>query len=405
MTVEAGCDDQEATGMTVGRHGRTGRASDKEADNRMDVREVTTPALLKAFIHLPWRIYRGDPNWVPPLLSDQWQTLQGQNNPLFQAGPHAAFVAYKNGLPAGRILCGVNAATNQVKDRNVGYLSLFESVDDLEVARALFAAAEDWLRRQGVSGVQGPASPTGGDDYRGLLVEGFDGPPVLWDSYNPAYYAGLFTACGYSKKLDLWAFRYDRERVPERLGRVSAYAMERYGFGVSGVRLRDLSRDLRDIKAVLDRAMPAEWEDLAPPSLDDVEAVARRLRPLVEPDLCVIARTAAGEPIGFAIGLPNYNEVLRHMNGRLFPLGWLQYLLRRRRIRGVRIFILFVVPEWRKKAVTGAMFNHMMAAAVRLGYTWGEGSTIGETNTAMIREAEGAGGVHYRTYRIYEKAL
>lgn len=215
-------------------------------------------------------------------------------------------LAWQDGAACGRVLCGVNAELNRAKQTSLGWFSLFESCRDPAVARALMGAAEAWLRAHGATVARGPMSPTQGDDYRGMLVEGFDQPPMLMDTYNPDWYPDLLAQCGYAKESDLWAFRYDAGRLP------------------SG------------------------W---------------RRSPPMLE------------------------------------------FLLRRRRIRGVRIFILFVVPQWRKKAVTGAIFAHTMHAARRRGYTWGEGSTIGEGNIPMIREAEGAGGLHYKTFRVFRREL
>jgi hypothetical protein len=357
------------------------------------------------FIRLPYSLYHRDPNWVAPLMRDMWAMLTSPRSLAVRAGPMAGLVAYRNGRPVGRLLCSVNHHLNQVKGRRLGYFSLFECVEDQDVAAALLEGGEDWLRSQGMAEVRGPFSPTYGDDYRGLLVHGFDGPPVLMGSYNPPYYADLFGRQGYVKDYDFLAFRYRPETIPERLTRVSEHAMARYGFGVRGLQLNRLGNEALDIKAVMDRSTPDDWRDVVAPTHDEVMETARVLRPLAVPDLCAIARSAAGDPIGFLIGLPNYNEVLHRMNGRLWPFGWAHMLVGRRRIRGVRLFVLFVVPEWRQKAVTGAMMLHVMRAGLRLGYQWAEGSTIEDNNHAMLREAVGAGGEHYRTYRLFRKPL
>ncbi len=413
----------------------------------IDVTEVKTAKDLKAFILLPWRLYRGDPNWVPPLISDMKATLTGSGNANFNAGPHALALARRtadgtaDGVGesarepasavgnirkdaaasgrtrreiagrtrreiAGRIVVGLNDELSRAKGLRTGYVCLFESVSDYEVARALFDWAAAWLRVRGAVRVKGPISPTNGDDYRGLLVMGFDGRPVLMDSYNPPYYQEFFERYGFSKDIDLFAYRYREESMSDRYEKVASYAMRRYGFRVDSLDLKQLDRDIRDIKSVLDRAMPGEWEDMTPPTLRDLQAMARRLKPLADPDLCPIARVAAtNEPIGFVVSLPDYNQVLAGLNGRLSPLGLLRFFRYRRRIDGVRLFVLFVVPEWRKKGVTGAIFLHALREARRKGYKWGEGSTIGETNLPMRRDAERAGGEHYRTYRIYRKDL
>ncbi len=379
-------------------------------ETAVTVTEVIRRRELDAFIRLPWKLYRGDPNWVPPLLSEMWATLTGPDNPQFQAGPHALALAWRQGRrgraeTVGRIAVGINENLNRAKGLDGGYVSLFESVNDYEVARALFDWAVGWLKRRGATFVKGPVSPTNGDDYRGLLVLGFDRPPVLMDSYNPPYYAEFFERYGFAKDIDLYAYFYREDLVPERYAKVAPYAIKRYGFHVDPIDLGRLEREILDVKQIVDRAMPAEWPDLIPPTLEELRAMARKLRPMADPNLCYIARSNEGEPIAFVIALPDYNQVLARLDGRLFPFGFLKLLWLRRKIDAARFFILFVVPEWRKKGVTGAIFLHALQSGRRAGYKWGEGSTIGETNWPMRRDAEMAGGQHYKTYRVYRKAI
>ncbi|MGE5598854.1 MAG: GNAT family N-acetyltransferase, partial [Bacteroidota bacterium] len=155
---------------------------------------------------------------------------------------------------------------------------------------------------------------------------------------------------------------------------------------------------------IIDRAMPAEWPDLRPPPLEELREMAGTLRTVADPDLIYIAR-AGGEPIGFNLALPDLNQALIHLSGRLFPLGWLKFLYYRRRIEALRFFVLFVVPEWRRKGVSAAIFQQLYAVAAQKGIRWAEGSTIGEDNLPMRRDVERAGGLHYKTYRLYRRAI
>jgi GNAT superfamily N-acetyltransferase len=371
----------------------------------IDIVEIKDRQGLKKFIDFAWDIYKGDSCWVPPLKSDMMDTLTGKNNPLFKNGPHTFFMVYRYGKPAGRICTGINENLNKKKNRNEGYISLFECVDDEEISCALFDAALSWLKAWGVTCVKGPVSPTNGDDYRGLLVEGFDGPPVLMNSYNPPYYVSLFEKSGFKKYLDLYAYYYDLSIIDlNRYTRPVEYAMKRYDFRVEPIKLKYIEREMLDIKQVLDVAMPEEWEDLTPPSIEEIKAEARKLRHLAVPNLIYIARNGC-RPIGFSVALPDYNQVLRHLNGRIFPWGFLKFLWLKRKISGGRLFVLFVIPEYRKKAVSSAILFKTLKAAKARGYIYGEGSTIGETNSSMKRDAEGMGGKHYRTYRIFYKDL
>lgn len=374
------------------------------SDLRLEL--VETARQKRDFIRVPWKIYRGDPNWVPPLWADMRRILDERKNPLFQLGPHALWVAYRGKEPVGRLLVGIDEKLNREKKRAEGYLSLFESIPDYSVAEALFTAGLSWLKGRGMTVVTGPQSPDNGDDYRGLLIEGFDSPPVLMDSYNPPYYVDFFERYGFKKDFDRMAYYFDlRKPIPEEMIRGVEYAMKRYGFRVDPVDLRHLDREILAIKQVVDRAMPEEWPDMVPPTLEEIKAEARQLLPVAVPELIYIARSREGEPIGFSIALPDYNQVLRHLNGRLFPFGFLKFLWLRRRITGGRIFVLFVTPEYHKKGVSAAIYLRTFQAAQRLGYTYGEGSTIHEFNRAMNRDALGAGGRLYKKYRIYRKVL
>jgi len=370
------------------------------------VREISRMADIRRFVDLPWLIYRGDPNWVPPLKSDILETVTGRTNPLFKCGPHALFLAEEEGQVVGRLMTAIDEQLNAVRGHGWGYFSLFESINDLAVASALLGTCEEWLRQRGARVARGPVSPDNGDDYRGLLIEGFDSPPVVMDSYNPKYYADLIENCGYSGDgNDRLAYYYDvSTATQEDSVHTIEYARSRWGFRIDRADFKNLEKEMRDLKMIIDRSMP-EWPDMIPPTMEELRLMAKKILPLGDPDFILIARTLAGEPVGFLLGLPDYNQVLKHLNGRLFPFGWVKFLYLKRKIDGLRIFVLFVTPEYRKKAVSHAMFLEVFRAAKRKGYRWAEGSTIVETNGPMNRDAVGAGGRLYKKYRTYEKPL
>jgi hypothetical protein len=371
----------------------------------IEIKEAKTKKDLKTFINIPWNIYENDINWVPPLKYNMLKILKGKNNPLFMCGPHTMYIAYKDNVPVGRILVGINEKLNNSKNKQEGYISLFESIEDKEIAFSLLNSAVNWLKERGMTSIAGPISPTNGDDYRGLLIKGFDGPPVLMNSYNPEYYPKFFEEYGFSKDIDLYAYYFDPKTVPEeRYRRVVEYAMKKFNFRVDKLDMKNLDRDIIDIKKILDISMPESWEHLTPPSLEELKAEVNGLKPFADPDLIYIARTG-NEPIGFVIALPDYNQVLKKLNGRLFPIGFLKYLLYKRKITGIRIFVQFVVPKYRNKGVNGAIFHRLMIESKRKGYTYGEGSTIGEMNIESRRSVEKAGGKLYRIYRLYRKEI
>ncbi|MEW6308491.1 MAG: N-acetyltransferase [Bacillota bacterium] len=370
----------------------------------VSVTEAATGADLRAFVHFPYDLYRADSNWVPPLYRESWAIVKGAGSQLLTSGPHVLFLARRDGAVAGRVAAGIDLKFNELKDRNEGYVTLFEA-DSANTAGALLDRCCLWLQERGIASVRGPISPTNGDDYRGVLVWGFEHPHTLLCAYNPPEYDGYFAGAGFSKYYDYYSYRFDAaQALPERYRQVSDYAMRRYGFRVDTLDLAQFDRDVADITAVMATATPEDWPDLTPPTLSELRAAGEQLRPLAVPGLVLIARYGAA-PIGVGIGMPDYNQCLRRMGGRLFPWGWLKFLFGKRRITAGRFLVLFVVPEWQKRAVTGAIFVRMLAAARRLGYTWGEGSTIGEFNLPMRREAEAAGGMHYKTHRVYRLEL
>lgn len=358
------------------------------------------------FIKLPWKIYKNDPLWVPPLISEMKKTINGENNTLHTSGPHTLILAVKDGENVGRLCIGINDKLNKYKGIKQGYLSLFECINDRSVAKAMFEYAIKWLKERGMDHVVGPLSVPNGDDCRGLVIDNFEDSPMVMNVYNPKYYVDLFEACGFAKYLDYFGFHFDLLKgIPERFKKVSEYAQRRYKFHIDKIQLNKLDSEMRDVKRIIDVSMPDEWPDFYPPTDAEIELIGRTLKPVADPDLIYIARNDKNEPIGFSIAMPDYNQALAHLNGRLFPFGFLKFLWHKRKINAARIFVLFVIPEYRKKGVTGAIYLKSFEAAISKGYTFGEGSTIAEANPAMCRDAEGAGGKIYKTFRIYQRPI
>lgn len=371
----------------------------------IQIKPVVTRSDRNNFVRLPWQIYRNEPNWVPPLLTDMHNTLNPKKNALLHLGPYCFMLAFRGGKPVGRIGVGLDQRLNEAKQKKSGYLTLFESVEDYPTARAMFDAGLAWLREMGAEEVTGPQSPSNGDDYRGLLIKGFDSPPVLLNSFNPRYYPHFFEKYGFEKDFDRYAYYYDLTNGPtERLQNGVAAVRRRYGFRVRPLNLKALRREMLIIKEIVERSMP-DWPDMIPPSMEEIEAETLQLKQLALPELVLFIESNEGEPIGFSVALPDYNQVLAHLNGRLFPFGIIKFFWYKRKITGTRLFILFVTPEWRKRGISAALYYYTMLHAYRLGYTFGEGSTIHEFNTAMNLDAKKAGGELYKIYRIYKKNL
>lgn len=365
--------------------------------------EVTNKRLLKEFIDLPYKLYKDDPNWVPLIKLLTKQTVNGKNNMLFSNGIHITYILQKDGETAGRLIAGIDFKTNEEKKLKRGYISLFECINDVKAASIMFDYAKDWLRKKGMEWVEGPVSPSDGDDYRALLQRGFDSPPVLFDSYNPEYYLDLFETCGFTKFRDYYAFHFVSERFPsDRFVKVVEYSMKKYGFRIDSVNLKDIDNEIKDIRKILLKAVPDSWTNFVIPSVEDIKKEANMLMKFIDPELICIARlNETNEPIGFVVGTPDYNQVFSKMNGTLLPFGIFKFLYYRKRITRVRIFMQFVIPEFQGRAVNAAIFYNYMQIAGRKGLIDAEGSTVGEENAQALRVLEAAGGERYKTYRMY----
>lgn len=372
----------------------------------VEIHLATTRKYLREFLRFPYRLYHGHPCWIPPLIREQKDWIYHRNTPLFKNNPGAFFLAQRGTETVGRIAVAEDRELVQKKNSRTAYFTFLEAIDDREVFMALMGAAQAWAKLRKLRTLQGPVSPSRGDDFRGLLIRGFEGRPVFMDAYHYPYYQTQLEALGYEKRLDLYAYRYDLLNLDfGRRLRAAQYAQRRHGFRIERFDKRHWKEEARDIKYIIDRALPDEWPDLTPPSYEEILIMARRLRRFADPDLVLIARDKNDQPIGFNVALPDYNTVLEHLKGHLGPIGLLKFLYYRRRIQGGRSFIMFVIPSYRQKGVAQSIYLTAFRNAQSKGYTYGEGSTIGEENLPMRRDAEKLGGRHYRTYRIYHKKV
>ena len=369
--------------------------------NAMEIRTVRTRRELSDFIRLPWALYAGDPNWVPPLISDMKKKLDRRRHPFFEHGEADYFLALRGREPVGRIAAIVDRAHNEHHRDRTGFFGLFECRNDAEAARALIDIAESWVREKGMDTLRGPMNLSMNDECA-FLLEGFDSPPVVMMSYNPPYYLDLMDQCGMSKAKDLYAFRMDRGR--ETSGKVRAALaqvphLERFRF-----RAFDKSR-LYDEALAIARIYNSGWRNnwgFVPWTDAEIKHMARNLVRFADPDLVLFAELD-GRPVGFAFGLPNLNEALAKINGRLFPFGFLKVLTARKKIKGVRAPAFGVVPEVMHTGLAYLLYDRFEKALLAKGFEWAELSWQLEDNEAINRFAASIGAGIYKKYRIYEK--
>jgi GNAT superfamily N-acetyltransferase len=376
----------------------------------VEVRPVSSRRDLTRFIKLPMRLYRNEPNWIPPLVAERRAFLDRDKNPFFRHADVELLLAWRDGEPVGRISAHVDHHLNEFQQNDWGLFGFFESERDPEVAAALLDTAESWLRDRGRDRMVGPMDFTTNDEC-GLLIEGHERKPMILEGWHHAYYPELVGGWGLRKAIDLYMWELRLDEVEGRGGfhpMIQAAAKkvtEEYGVTVRHMRKRDLEREIADFLEVYNAAWAENWAFVP---LDESEArwYTRNLRPVLDENWTWIAERD-GEVMGAALTLPDVNMCLEHMNGRLLPLGWAKFLWHRRKIDRCRVLALGVKPEHQHLGIAAALYmEHVKQADPRQKEIWwGEMGWILETNTAMNRAMEGMGGKIVRRYRIFEKEL
>ena len=294
------------------------------------VRKVETARDKERFIRFPWKIYAGDRNWVPPLLLERRSFLDPRKNPFFDHSEVCLFTALDTGGDeAGRIAAIVNHNHVTTHNEKAGFFGLFECLDKPEAAGRLFEAAADFLRTHGLTVMRGPENMCVNDDL-GLLIKGFDSPPAFMMPYNPPYYEKLMESFGFVKCMDLFAYHgVNKGIIPDRLKRGTELAMRRYEMTIRAIDMKNFDREVLLIRDIYNQAWEQNWGAVATTDRE-FQYVAKDLKQVLDPNLCLIAEVG-GKTAGFSLALPDFNQVLIHLNGRLFPLAFLKLLYYRRK--------------------------------------------------------------------------
>jgi len=358
------------------------------------------------FIRLARLIYRNDPNWVAPLDSEL-QAVIGPRNPFFTHAEGQLWVAVREGREVGRIAAVVDHSHNALHRERTAFFGFFECIDCPATAAALFQAASDWAQLRGMAHLRGPMNPSINDEC-GLLVDGFDRPAVLMMSYNPPYYPALIEGAGFVRIKDLFAFIIEVASAPEqRLRRLrQSLARRNPEVTLQPVTRKSLPSDVPRIKRVYNDAWENNW-GAVPLTGEEVDFLVERLKPLLVDGLVWLAEQR-GEPVGFLLALPDFNEALHALSGRMLSLGLFRavpYLLGWKRPAAMRLVALGVRQEFRGLGIEAAMLAETLRASQREGYRECEASWVLEDNTAVQRVIEVFGGRRYKTYRLYERAV
>ncbi len=367
----------------------------------VEIKKVVTRSDLLTFIKIPWKIYKGDPYWVPPLIIEQKKLLSKEKNPFFKNADAEYFLAYKNGKPVGRIAAIVNQTHLKYHNDQSGHFGFFECINDQSVADSLFSIAKEWIKKKGLRYMKGPANPSSNDIY-GMLIEGFDDSPRLLMPYNPSYYIELCESCGMKKAKDLYAWKIVSEKIlaSEKLKRGQDLVRKRYDLKISQLDMKNFQKELEKFKYVYNKAWAPNW-GFVPMTEEQIDSMAKEMKPLAEPSL-VIFGEIRGNLVGAALTMLDYNQIFRTMNGKLFPFNFIKLFTHKKKMSWLRILTLGIIPEYQRKGLDSVFYWEILHRAKALGINCGEASWVLEDNNMMNRGLELMNADRYKKYRIWE---
>jgi len=375
------------------------------ASGELQVRPAESRRELDAFVELPYRLYTSEPNWVPPLRSERRRFLDRRRNPFFEHARAQYFLAWRGDRVVGRVSAQVDDLFQSFQGNRWGFFGFFECEDDPEATRALLDAAQAWLSHRGCDRMVGPCEFTPSNEC-GVLVEGHERPPLILSTWSHRYYPALLDGAGLAKAQDMLMWELNitgRDRVNPIVWKLAGELERRHGITVRGFDKRDLDAEIERFMEVYNEAWERNW-GFVPLTEAELRDYAKTLRPVLDENWGFLAERD-GETVGAALTLPDYNQVLIHLGGRLLPFGWLKALYWRRKIDRVRVFALGVKPAFQHTGVAAALYERHFDAAERTPQKWGEMGWILESNTAMNRAMEAMGGVVVRRFRLYERGL
>ncbi len=355
----------------------------------------------KEFLNFPFKLYPKNSPWVPPLFKDMKDKFSSEN-PFFRHAEAIPFIAKSNGKTVGRITAIYNQAHINFSKEKAGFFGFFDCIDEKPVAEALFGKVKEWLKKRGMSLLRGPVNLSSNEEW-GLLVEGFDKPPMVMMPYNFNYYQTLLESCGLTKAKDLFAYIINvPEVLPEKTFRVARIA-EKQGIGVRQLNLRSFHNEMLLFKSIYNSAWERNW-GFVPMTDEEIEHMAKNLKTILVPELALIAE-CNGKAVGLMMLLPDFNYVLKKLNGRLYPVGILKALWYSRRIKDLRLLLLGIKQGYRRRGVDALLFLEGLKAIKRNGYKKIEFSWILEDNYPVQRIIETLKGKLFKKYRIYETEI
>ncbi|MFZ0545092.1 MAG: GNAT family N-acetyltransferase [Candidatus Promineifilaceae bacterium] len=382
----------------------------------LEIELVSSDKQLKEFIKVPWAVYKDDPTWVPFLYFERVDFFDKNKNPFFEHAEADYFIARRDGRPVGTIAAILNHRHNEFHEENVAHFGVFEVMNDPEAAAALLQTACDWAKERGTDRILGPFNLSTNDEC-GLLIEGFDDPPMILMTYNPPYYMDFLETAGFHKAMDLYAWLRDGEAlaaeggVPEKLVRVINKVKDRYGLTVRQLNRSDWDHEVEGVKAVYNDAWLKNW-GFVPMTDGEINRLAEGLKPIVDEQIAFMVEKD-GKPVGFSLTLPDISQLLHQFHpgpsllSSYAAIARVLFTLRfnKTKVNRARVIAFGVKEDYRVRGVDGLMLYETAKRAAPNGYKWLEASWILETNDKMNQTIELFGAHIYKKYRIYEKQL
>lgn len=370
--------------------------------SNVEVRPVRSFFDRRRFLRFPWELYKNDQNWTPPLLLNQKELLNYIRHPFYDQAEVQTFLAWREGRVVGRIAAIVNQGHLARYKDECGFFGFFESIDDQQVADALFDAAKAWLTERGMKRVRGPANPSMNYEC-GLLIDGFDSPATFMMTYNPPYYAQLIEGAGFRKGHDMYAYIGYREQLPEieaKLGPLAEQAARRCEVEIRPMNTKNFTKDVELFLRLYNDSLVVNW-GFVPLTDGEMKSLAFSLKLLLVPELTIVAESE-GKGVGAIVGLPDYNPAIKKIDGRLFPFGFLTLLGVKKQVRRIRVLSINVAPEFQRWGLGLVLMRGLVPKAIEVDVRESEFSWVSEDNDLARMGLEKGGAKIYKSYRMYE---
>ncbi|MEZ6092827.1 MAG: N-acetyltransferase [Pirellulaceae bacterium] len=370
--------------------------------SKVEVVPVNGKAMQKEFVRFAWKHYAGDANWIPPLIMNQQELLNYRKHPFYDNAEIQTFLAKRNGETVGRIAAIIDHAHNKTHNELRGMFGFFESIDDQAVTNALLDACKNWFAGKGIELMRGPLNPAMNYEC-GMLVEGFDSPPTFMMTYNKDYYDRLIKGYGFEKAQDLFAFWGNVEMLKTldpKINQIAEMAQERLGLTTRKANVKSFGTDLQNFMRIYNHALPGTW-GFVPLSEGEIKHIGMGLKMLIVPSMTRIAEKD-GKAVAVVFGMLDYNPLIKKINGKLFPFGFLKLLFGRKKIKLVRMISTNVLPEYQRWGVGVILLKNLVDDILKWGVEEAEFSWVLESNLLSRGSLERGGAKKTKTYRIYD---